>query len=347
MSATTTTETNTKWSVEYDTVKRNRLFRNPPKDRTAYPYLQAAVKPHIESFNAIFGEQNLIQEALKDISTVTVVDGDARDTSRATPRNRLQLRVAGVSLQRPHIPDSNKFSTRNRDIYPAECRERHATYRAQMDLRLQYRVNNNDWQESSRNIGQMPIMLRSNRCHLENLTPSQLVQHKEDSEEFGGYFIVNGNEKLIRLLIMPKRNYPMAISRGAFTSRGPTFSKLAVSIRSIRPDQTSQTIVVHYLTDGNVTLKFSWRKAEYLVPVVMILKALVDTNDRDIAEGIIGTSSGKSKPSSFVADRTELLLRTYQAYNLKTRAQTVAYLGEKFRPVLGQPITISDEKVGE
>jgi DNA-directed RNA polymerase I subunit RPA2 len=346
--SSTTTQTQTKWSVEYDTVKRQKLFKNTPKDRSAFPALQAAVKPHVESFNALWDE-NLIDAGLKDIGTHTVVDGDLRNPSRATARNKLDLRVTEVLLEKATLPPSNKFALQDRNIYPSECRERHATYRGKLRARLQYRINNGDWRESVRDIGQMPIMLRSNRCHLEKFSPAEMVRHKEESEEMGGYFIVNGNEKLIRMLIALKRNYPMAISRNAFTNRGPTFSKFGIQIRSVRPDQTSQTNVLHYLTDGNVTFRFSWRKNEFLVPVVMILKALVETNDREIAEGIMGSSSSSSSksPNSFVSDRTELLLRTYKAYNLNTRAQTLAYLGEKFRPVLGNPITMSDEKIGE
>jgi DNA-directed RNA polymerase I subunit RPA2 len=188
--------------------------------------------------------------------------------------------------------------------------------------------------------------LRSNRCHLADHTPYQLVQRKEESEEMGGYFIVNGNEKLIRMLIISRRNYPMAISRNAFVARGPTFSKLAIQIRSVRPDQTSQTNVLHYLTDGNVTFRFSWRKAEYLVPVVMILKALIETNDLEIVQGLAGPSPSTDADSSFVSDRVELLLRTYKAYGLKTRRQTLAYLGEKFAPVLNVPINMPHETIG-
>lgn len=43
------------------------------------------------------------------------------------------------------------------------------------------------------------------------MTPTQLYKAKEETEEFGGYFIVNGIEKIIRMLIVPRRNYPMAI----------------------------------------------------------------------------------------------------------------------------------------
>jgi DNA-directed RNA polymerase I subunit RPA2 len=337
--------TSTEWSVEYDTLRRQRLFKNPPSDRSAYPALAAAIRPHVDSFNALFENQELVEKGLRDIGVHTVVDGDPRDTSRDLARNKLDLRVIDVVLEKSVLPPSNKFSVRQREIYPSECRERHVSYRGKLKAKLQWRTNNGDWHESWRDLGQMPIMLRSNRCHLQKSTPSQLVKHKEESEEQGGYFIINGNEKLIRMLILSRRNYPMAIIRNTFMGRGPTFTKFAVQIRSVRPDQTSQTNVLHYLSDGNVTFRFSWKKAEYLIPVMMILKALVETNDREIFEGIVGPT--KNQPSnSFVADRLEMLLRTYKVYGLVGRRKTRAYLGEKFRSVLDVPITMPDEEVG-
>src|SRR2546421_6791427 len=98
----------------------------------------------------------------------------------------------------------------------------------------------------------------------------QLVQYKEESEELGGYFIVNGIEKLIRMLIVSRRNYPMAIVRPSFVNRGSAYTKNGIQIRSTRPDQSSQTNVLHYLEDGNVTFRFSWRKNEYLIPVMIL-----------------------------------------------------------------------------
>lgn len=172
------------------------------------------------------------------------------------------------------------------------------------------------------------------------------MRHKEESEELGGYYIVNGNEKLIRMLIVGKRNYPMAIVRGSFVKRGHSYTKYGIQIRSVRPDQTSQTNVLHYLSDGNVTFRFSWRKNEYLVPAMMILQALVETNDREIFEGIVGNASSKGVENTFVTDRVELLLRTYKGYKLRGRASSRAYLGEKFKPVLGVPLDMSNEAAG-
>jgi DNA-directed RNA polymerase I subunit RPA2 len=188
--------------------------------------------------------------------------------------------------------------------------------------------------------------MQTNRCHLEKASPAELVQHKEESEELGGYFIVNGNEKLIRMLIVGRRNYPMAIIRNTFTNRGHAYSKFGIQIRSVRPDQTSQTNVLHYLNDGNVTFRFSWRKNEYIIPVMMILKALVETNDREIFEAIVGGASSEGIHNTFVTDRVELLLRTYKAYRLHSRSECRSFIGEKFKPVLGVPMDMPNEEAG-
>ncbi|MCJ1484684.1 DNA-directed RNA polymerase I subunit RPA2 [Schaereria dolodes] len=349
--------TDTQWTANIETIRREKLFRNPPKDHTAYPSLVDAVRPHIESFNALLDDSSLIEAALKDIGTKTFLDGDPENAQQKAEqssegrtlqekRNRLDVRVRTVFLDKAALPSTNKFSTTNREIYPAECRERHATYRGRMKAKIEYRVNNGEWQESLRELGQVPIMLRTNRCHLEKCSPEQLVRHKEESEELGGYFIVNGNEKLIRMLIVSRRNYPMAIVRNSYVNRGATYTKFGLQIRCVRPDQTSQTNVLHYLSDGNVTFRFSWRKNEYLVPVMMILKALVETNDREIFEGLIGTADSKEVENTFMTDRVELLLRTYKAYQLHGKAKTRSYLGEKFKPALGVPDDMPNEEAG-
>lgn len=187
-------------------------------------------------------------------------------------------------------------------------------------------------------------MVRGNRCHLEGLGPRELVDRKEESEELGGYFIVSGNERLIRMLIVNRRNYATAVVRSSFAKRGPSYTNMGIQIRCVRPDQSTMTNVIHYLTDGNITFRFSWRKREYLVPVMMILKALIDTNDREIFEGIIGLSQ---RDDTFLTDRIELLLRTYKIYGLYSRHETLAFLGDKFRIVMQVSPDVSDVEVGK
>lgn len=341
-----------RWTTEYDTRKRHALFRNPPSDKTAYPTLAEAIKPHVESFNGIFTPNGQLHHALRDIGTKTFLDdppapADADENSEPPPRNRLQVKVSEVFLEKSTLPPSNKREVSKREILPVECRERHVTYKGRFRARFEYRVNDGEWKTSVRELGYLPIMLRSNRCHLEGLSPKELVNRREETEELGGYFIVNGIEKLIRMLIVNRRNFPGAIIRPSFENRGAGYSKYGVQIRSVRPDQTSQTNVLHYLNDGSVTFRFSWRKNEYLIPVVMILKALVETNDREIYEGVVGPAGSKGiEAKQFVTDRVEMLLRAYKTYSLYGKASNRAFLGSKFRVVLGVPDNLSDEEAG-
>ena len=344
------------WTTHFDTTRRQRLFQNPPTRSSAYPSLAEAVDPHIRSFDALLEKGKLLEAGLRDIGTKISLDG-GRETAEerrerkanGAPkerRNRLKIRVREIFLEHAVLPTANKISTQNRRIFPAECRERHATYRGKLSCNLEYQVNDGEWRKEIRDLGALPIMLRSNRCHLRNLTPAQLVRAKEETEELGGYFVVNGNEKMIRMLIMPRRNYPMAIIRGSFTSRGPTYTQFGMQIRCVRPDQTSQTNVLQYLSDGNITFRFSWRKNEYLIPVMMILKALRETSDREVFEGLVGVAGSRGAGNTFLIDRVELLLRTYKAYKLNGKQNTREYLGEKFKPVLGVHEEISNYDAG-
>ena len=156
-SSTSRKGTKTTWTHEFDTLRRENLFRNPPKDHSAYPALQAAIAPHIESFNALFEKDGIIAQGLLDIGTKTYLDGDDRDGP--IRKNRLDIKIKEVFVEKSMLPASNKFSTRNREILPAECRERHVTYRGKMSARLEYKINNGDPKEIIRDLGQIPLML--------------------------------------------------------------------------------------------------------------------------------------------------------------------------------------------
>ena len=130
-------------------------------------------------------------------------------------------------------------------------------------------------------------MVRSQFCHLNGLNDIELVRKKEDMTEFGGYFIINGNERLIRMLIMTKRNYPIAFSRGTFINRGRLFTPFAVLMRCVREDMFSQTLTLHYLSDGNCMMRLIYQKQELVFPAYVLLKALVDATDAQIYNRLV------------------------------------------------------------
>jgi DNA-directed RNA polymerase I subunit RPA2 len=155
------TATSTEWDTKFNTTRRQKLFQAPPTDKTAYPALAAAVDPHLDSFNAIFGKGGQLQHGLRDIGTKIFLDGDPYAPGiESGERNRLYVRIQEVFLDRAALPPSNKHALKNRNILPAECRERHATYRGKLRARIEYKVNNGDWVEQVRDLGYVPIMLR-------------------------------------------------------------------------------------------------------------------------------------------------------------------------------------------
>lgn len=55
--------------------------------------------------------------------------------------------------------------------------------------------------------GTVPVMVMSDLCNLSKLPRSEFYKVNEETRELGGYFIVNGNEKVLRMIIMARRNY--------------------------------------------------------------------------------------------------------------------------------------------
>ena len=74
-------------------------------------------------------------------------------------------------------------------------------------------------------------MLQSRLCHLRGRTRSQLIKMKEEPDEFGGVFICNGIERIIRMLVQQRRHYVMALNRGAYRKRGANYSSYATLLR--------------------------------------------------------------------------------------------------------------------
>ena len=113
-----------------------------------------------------------------------------------------------------------------------------------------------------------------------------------------GFFVVNGNERLIRLLIVPRRNHVLGLNRPSYRNRGPEFTPFATVIRCTRQDNTSLTVGLNLLTSGSARLRLTIRKSEYFIPLVLLLKALRECSDREIYERACGgtTETGFSLP---------------------------------------------------
>ena len=71
------------------------------------------------------------------------------------------------------------------------------TYAAPIRVDVEYIRGKNRVIRKDIAIGRMPIMLRSSRCRLAAMNDREMARMNECALDPGGYFIVNGTEKVI------------------------------------------------------------------------------------------------------------------------------------------------------
>jgi len=183
----------------------------------------------------------------------------------------------------------------------------------------------------------------------------------------GGYFIVNGIERCVRMLQVPRRNFPTAIQRNNYKNRGNVYTDLGVAMRCSRHngDQSSITNTVHYLTTGGSTLRFTAKKQEFLIPLVLLFRALsggagsrsssgattkarapgsIGITDEELYRRIVQEDEG----NTFVVARAGSLLQDARARypNLNTPEECLAYIGSRFRRLSQRAEITSDVEIG-
>ncbi|XP_043275867.1 DNA-directed RNA polymerase I subunit RPA2 [Venturia canescens] len=279
------------------------------------PLLQILGKPHIDSFNYMLDDG--LENSMKEVLPVhlTLANND-----------KIALWIEDATIYQPMAP-TGTIGIRNHKIYPTECRQRGSTYKGKLIGKIGWSINGRLQEHIEKDLGEIPIMVKSNRCHLNKLSPAELIKHGEHEHEWGGYFIVKGHERLIRMLLMTRRNYPIAIKRSGWKGRGINFSDLGLLIRCVRDDNTATTNTLHYVTDGSAKLMFSHRKILYYVPLVLMLKCLADVSDKYIYNALI---AGREDDVYYKGSILNML-RAVHDENLHSHEQCKAYMGKMFR----------------
>jgi DNA-directed RNA polymerase I subunit RPA2 len=72
--------------------------------------------------------------------------------------------------------------------------------------------------------GPLPIMIGSTHCWTRQMNHKELVAAKEDDNEVGGYFIVGGIERIVRMLVYAHPNVPTTITRSSWPNKGKGFT---------------------------------------------------------------------------------------------------------------------------
>ena len=174
-----------------------------------------------------------------------------------------------VRIEKPNIVEADGSTN---IVTPAIARLRNLTYSAPVFAELSIRY---DGQSDSTEveIGRIPVMVKSCVCTTAGMSREELEKNYMDPLDPGGYFIINGNERIMIMSEDLAANQP-------FIEEGK--NGLNVRIFSQRgayriPTTLSET------NDGILELSFSRLKN---IPAVLILKALGLIKEAEITKAI-------------------------------------------------------------
>eukprot|EP00923_Selenidium_pygospionis_P040052 GHVN01069376.1.p1 GENE.GHVN01069376.1~~GHVN01069376.1.p1 ORF type:complete len:959 (+),score=108.46 GHVN01069376.1:75-2951(+) len=251
------------------------LGTSPHVEMKENAQLRSAVWPHIESYDT-FIDHN-IKHVIKELDTVYVDPDWDRNKHELDPyyesQHLLKVYVSSISVGLPVRGDTDVKDPR---MFPSYCRNAHISYGAPLHITFVHDLPGENKKRSRTVVcGNLPVMVRSNRCHLRGLPPKQLAARGEDVNDTGGYFIVNGNERCLRYVIQQRCNYPIALRKERFRQRDMFHTDCAVLLRSQRPDGTSTANILFHTEDGQCKYRVLITRREVFVPFWTLLRALM------------------------------------------------------------------------
>ncbi len=222
------------------------------------------VRQHLDSYNEFI--QNGMQNVVKEIGSI----------KPEIPN--YYVKINKIDMDPPNIREADGSLN---NIFPSEARIRNLTYTAPLYLDMTpIRVDeagNEIPRETSRVfVGRMPIMLKSKVCPLSRMTKEELIKAGEDPNDPGGYFIINGSE---RVLVTQEDLAPNRIliekKTGSVTSMGKVFST-AQGVRA--------PVTMERSRDGSLNVSFP--SVPRKIPFVVLMKALGLSSDKAIVEAV-------------------------------------------------------------
>ena len=181
-----------------------------------------------------------------------------------------------IRVGRPYIKEAS--GAINEDTTPMECRLRNLTYQAPIYLHFTVIENGIEREPERVHIGDIPVMVKSKVCniHKDNIKSEieldeagyykKLMELGEDPQDPGGYFIINGSERVLITLedLAPNRVLVEYNERyGVKTEIAKVFSQ-SEGYRAVT--------VIERKRDG--TLQLSVPAAPSSIPLMVVLKAL-------------------------------------------------------------------------
>lgn len=241
----------------------------------------------------------------------------------------VQILFENISLRKPTIFENNGAIL---PMMPNDARLRNLTYASPLfvDVRVKTTFINNTKQGEriirerlfpNVHLGKIPVMVGSKYCLLhdqKHLHPSSLG---ECAEDFGGYFIITGGERVIISQERMSENRPFVFRN----NRNPTKEVEVIEVKSIGPDNdqvpknNAVKIMYHPKNSQLHLLRATIPRIKTDIPLFVLFRALGIVADKDIYDLIIGTEND----ALFDSVMSETIL---EAQEIQTQEQALAWI---------------------
>ncbi|MEM2916598.1 MAG: DNA-directed RNA polymerase subunit B'' [Candidatus Woesearchaeota archaeon] len=253
------------------------------------------VASDIESFN--FFVEHELQRIVNE-------NRDIEPTIIPPNVDSFKIRLDKIEVKEPTITEADGSV---RQLLPVEARLRKLSYAAPVFIEVSSHINDVQRETFTTQIGSLPIMLKSRKCHLSKMSREQLIENGEDPDDPGGYFIINGTERvLVNIEDLASNRFIVEKTSGVTEYTGKMFSENG-------PFKIPHTI--ERLKDGIFYLSFTRVKR---VPLIMVIKALGLLKDEEIMKFI-------SKDRQY----DEVLINLFEHASVRTSEDAIDYIAKK------------------
>lgn len=236
------------------------------------------VDHHIKSYN------DFVNNRIQDIIDIT--------DPISLEKGKYTVRTGKLHIEPPFTQEADGSKS---EIYPTEARLRNLNYSAHMYLQMALDIEGEPEAEfEDVYIGELPVMLKSNICHLNGLTDEELKDIGEDPQDPGGYFIVNGSERAVVTMEEIAPNKIILERIGDIEDR-----RAKAVVTSIKSGFRAR-INLEYKKPrkSGVFLRISFPYVPGEIPLVILLRALGLCTDQEI----IGAISDEFNFQMMIAD---------------------------------------------
>ena len=269
--------------------------------------------PLLEAF---FKEKGLVRQHLDSYDNF--IEHDLQQIIDEIGKIDLEIEGFEVKLGRirvgPHGPQVHEADGSTSSILPNEARLRNLAYSAPIYLEMIQVERGQERRPVEVYIGEMPVMLKSKLCRLHGMTNEELIEAGEDPLDPGGYFIVNGSERVI-VTQEDLASNDILVERDE--RMGTEVAKVFSTHRGFRA-----LVIVERKKDGIIEVAFPAVPGH--LPFVVQMRALGIESDKEIVEAV-------SDDPEIVK---ELFENLQEAAEVKTKADALDVIGK--RVAIGQ-----------